>query len=45
MGDYADALIAVWDGKSRDTKLMIDYANKEGTEGFCEGGIKGEGLY
>ena len=25
MGDYADALIAVWDGKSPGTKGMIDY--------------------
>ena len=25
MGDYADALIAFWDGKSRGTKHMIDY--------------------
>lgn len=25
MGDYADALIAIWDGKSRGTRDMIDY--------------------
>lgn len=25
MGDYADALIAFWDGKSRGTKHMIEY--------------------
>lgn len=25
MGNYADALIAVWDGKSRGTKHMIEY--------------------
>lgn len=25
MGDYADALIAVWDGESKGTKHMIDY--------------------
>lgn len=25
MGDYAQALIAVWDGKSKGTKHMIDY--------------------
>jgi len=25
MGNYADALIAIWDGKSRGTKQMIDY--------------------
>ena len=26
MGKYADALIAIWDGKSRGTKHMIDIA-------------------
>jgi len=26
MGDYADALIAFWDGKSKGTKGMIEYA-------------------
>lgn len=30
MGDYADALFAVWDGKSKGTKHMIDYMNKLG---------------
>ncbi|UCW44475.1 hypothetical protein [Pseudomonas phage PPAT] len=25
MGDYADALFAVWDGQSKGTKHMIDY--------------------
>jgi hypothetical protein len=25
MGDYAEALIAFWDGKSKGTKHMIDY--------------------
>ena len=30
MGDYADALIAVWDGKSHGTKHMIEYAKKKG---------------
>jgi len=29
MGDYADALIAVWDGKSKGTKGMIDYATEK----------------
>ena len=29
MGDYADALIACWDGKSTGTKNMIDYAKKK----------------
>lgn len=28
MGDYADALIAIWDGKSKGTKHMIDYMEK-----------------
>lgn len=28
MGDYADALIAFWDGKSHGTKHMIDYMQK-----------------
>lgn len=30
MGDYADALIAVWDGKSRGTRNMIEYAKAKG---------------
>lgn len=29
MGDYADALIAFWDGKSKGTKHMIEYAKKK----------------
>lgn len=29
MGDYADALIAIWDGKSTGTKHMIDYMIKK----------------
>lgn len=32
MGDYAQALIAVWDGKSRGTKHMIDYAHEKGLQ-------------
>jgi predicted nucleic-acid-binding protein len=28
MADYADCLIAVWDGKSKGTKNMIDTMNK-----------------
>lgn len=28
MGDYADALIAFWDGKSKGTKHMIEYMKK-----------------
>ena len=30
MADYADALLALWDGKSRGTKHMIDLARKKG---------------
>lgn len=30
MADYADALIAVWDGKSRGTRHMIDIARSKG---------------
>ncbi len=30
MGDYADRLIAFWDGESRGTKGMIEYAKGEG---------------
>lgn len=30
MADYADALIAIWDGESRGTKDMIDRATKSG---------------
>lgn len=30
MADYADALIAFWDGKSTGTKNMIDTAKKKG---------------
>jgi len=32
MGDYADALVAFWDGKSRGTKHMIDYILEIGKE-------------
>lgn len=28
MGNYADALIAIWDGESKGTKHMISYMNK-----------------
>ena len=34
MAEYADALIAVWDGESRGTKHMIDEAKKESLEYF-----------
>lgn len=27
MGDYADALVAIWDGKSKGTLHMISYMN------------------
>lgn len=30
MAEYADALIAFWDGKSRGTKNMIDLAKRAG---------------
>lgn len=32
MGDFADGLLAIWDGDSRGTKHMIDYATKKGLE-------------
>lgn len=32
MARYADALIAIWDGKSRGTRSMIDEALREGLE-------------
>lgn len=32
MAEYADALIAVWDGKSRGTKHMIDTAKQHGLQ-------------
>lgn len=34
MGDYAQALIAIWDGHSRGTKNMIEYATKKGLKVF-----------
>lgn len=34
MADYADALIAVWDGESRGTKHMIEEAKRKGLEWF-----------
>ena len=36
MGDFADALIALWDGKSRGTKNMIDYAKQKGLKVHVE---------
>jgi hypothetical protein len=34
MADYADALIAIWDGKSHGTKDMIERARKAGLRVF-----------
>jgi hypothetical protein len=34
MANYADALIAVWDGQSRGTKHMIDIARSKGLTVF-----------
>lgn len=34
MAEYADALIAVWDGKSRGTKNMIDEMKSRGKRTF-----------
>ncbi len=34
MGDYAEALIAIWNGSSHGTKDMIDYATKKGLKVF-----------
>ncbi len=34
MADYAEALIAVWDGESRGTKNMIEQATKNGLKVF-----------
>lgn len=36
MADYAEALIAVWDGNSRGTKHMIDCATKKGLKVFVK---------
>ena len=34
MSDYADALIAIYDGVSNGTKNMIEIAKKDGLEVF-----------
>lgn len=34
MAEYAEALIALWDGKSKGTKNMIDEARKRGLKVF-----------
>jgi len=36
MAQYAEALIAVWDGKSHGTKHMIDYAREIGLKVFLK---------
>lgn len=36
MGDYAEALVAVWDGKSTGTQGMIRYARKKGLRVFVK---------
>lgn len=36
MADYADALVAIWDGKSKGTKHMIDIATKKGLSVYVE---------
>ncbi len=36
MAEYADALIAVWDGKSSGTKHMIEDAKKKGLQVFVK---------
>lgn len=35
MAEYADALIAIWDGKSRGTANMIEEAEKHGLKVFA----------
>lgn len=32
MAEYADALVAFWDGKSKGTKIMIDLAKQYGLQ-------------
>lgn len=34
MGDYADALIAIWDNRSNGTRHMINYAKQKGLQFF-----------
>lgn len=36
MAEYADALIAIWDGESRGTKNMIEEATKRGLRVFVK---------
>jgi RES domain-containing protein len=42
MAENADALIAVWDGESRGTKMMIDIAKKKGLKVFVKNILKEE---
>ena len=37
MVDLCDALIVIWDGKSKGTKHTIDYAQKEKKAHYCFG--------
>ena len=32
MGEFSDALVAVWDGKSRGTRHMIEWSTENGLE-------------
>lgn len=36
MVEACDAVIAIWDGKSKGTKFTIDYAKKKGKEVFIK---------
>lgn len=36
MGDYAEALIAIWDGRSSGTADMIDYAKRKGLKVYVK---------
>jgi hypothetical protein len=36
MADYAEALVAIWDGESKGTKSMIDIARKKGLRVFVK---------
>jgi len=40
MGEYGDALLAVWDGVSKGTKHMIDIATEKGLEVYIDSGEK-----
>jgi hypothetical protein len=36
MAHYSEALVAIWDGDSRGTKHMIEYANKKGLKVYVK---------